>query len=289
MLQLIASHNSHPGGMRHLSFALGPLTPNLRSSTNVSVRDVVVVDDSPRVLDGLCRMLVRRGFTPQPYQTFSAACFALQSIDAAPAAAMFDVFLDRGKLGFDLCDLLRERFVAVPTMMISGYALGELKSPYWLPPNESHTHFESSRVPVYGKPIRTCLVDSFLVWSATMNSLRHSPHILRNAVLSFSVHHGLTPQQARVLAHLFAGSVRSSLPEDLGLSRDTVKSQVKALLAKTNATSTEQLTAHVLRSLANCVAHEPECAHADHSQQSASHCTQLRSQATQSRTLHEQY
>lgn len=64
-----------------------------------------------------------------------------------------------------------------------------------------------------------------------------------------SLRYGLLPQEARIVGQLATGSSRASLPDDLGVSRDTVKWQIKRLLARVEVGDTTDLVALLLRTI----------------------------------------
>lgn len=213
-------------------------------------KTVVIVDDNPRALASLTRVVSRGGFAPSTFDTLAASLHALEESSSPPAGAMIDIYLERGRHGFELCDRLRERFGAtVPIVMITGYDPGSLPSPYWSPSEttEEHSHFLGERVPVYEKPLNTVALSAFFVRAAVLGRLRRSPGVLREAVVAYALQRRLTPQEARLLACLAAGSTRSSLPSDLGLSNDTVKSQIRNTIEKCDVDSTDELTAALLK------------------------------------------
>ena len=70
-------------------------------------------------------------------------------------------------------------------------------------------------------------------------------------VVAFTIEKQLTPPEARIVARLARGSTRSTLAVDIGLSKDTVKSQVRNLCAKFDVGSTDELIAALLKRLSS--------------------------------------
>jgi FixJ family two-component response regulator len=214
---------------------------------------IIIVDDNPRVLVSITKLVSRGGFVAAAFGRLAAALQELNSASAPPAAGIIDIFLERGRQGFELCELLRERFgTAIPIVMITGYDPGRLPPPYWSASaceetTDECSHFLGEHVPVYEKPIDRASLNTFLVRAAIVGRLHRSPAVLREGVAAYALQRRLTPQEARVLAYLAGGSMRSSLPSDLGLSKDTVKSQIRNLLEKCKVNGTGELIAALLK------------------------------------------
>ncbi len=213
---------------------------------------IVIVDDNPRVLHSMTRAVRRSGFVAAPFSSLVSALDELSRSPASPAAGIIDIYLERGRLGFELGDVLRERFGAwMPIVMVTGYTPASLEAPYWSAPTDTAvcSHFEDDRVPVYAKPVHGELLNAFLVRAATMSRLRRCPKVLRDRVVAYAIQRSLNPQETRLLASLAGGSTRATLANDLGLSKDTVKSQVRSVLEKCEVGGTDELIAALLRQI----------------------------------------
>lgn len=211
---------------------------------------VLIVDDNPKVLASLGRMAQGRGFA---VAMCSGMADALKHLDAMkwqpPVAAIVDVYLERGHMGFELCGRLREHFRdAVPTVMVTAYT-GELSYPYVAQEAgfDDDAQWTADIVPVLAKPIRGAVLTRFLARAAANAPLRRAHPAVRRAVAAYALANSLSPQEARIVAQLAAGSTRSSLASDLGLSTETVKSQIRNVLKKCAVTATDELIASVLR------------------------------------------
>jgi FixJ family two-component response regulator len=200
---------------------------------------VLVVDDNRRVLRSLEPPLRRRGFAPITYFCAEEAHASIREMARAPQAALIDVWLDRGNSGFDLAKSLLSHFSqTIPILMMTGYPVEQI---------QVRQEFEKSDLQVKQKPIDCSVLDTFLR-EATIASLRLSPG-LSCAVGAIAGEYKLSPQQTRVLSHLAAGSKRSTLASDLGISINTLKCQIKQLLAKSCLSSTEDILAMLLRNI----------------------------------------
>lgn len=227
------------------------ISTEFRSVSGDVSKTIILVDDDQRVLAGLERVISRAGFVAAGFSKLEAALEMVRALSAEPAAAIIDVYLERGRLGLELTEALRTRFgTSIPIAMITGYT-AELSHPYWCPPMsdlaaEGGPHLDDERIPVYQKPVSTARLSTFLVRAAAIIRLRQAPPGNRERIVAYAIQHGLTPQEARLLTHLACGSTRSSLPDDRGLSKDTVKSQVRNMLAKCEVGSTDELMAALL-------------------------------------------
>ena len=86
---------------------------------------VLIVDDNQRVLAALARMVSRMRFSPAAYNSLDRALNVVASSTTAPAAAIIDVYLERGRQGFELGDQIQQQFGrSVPILMITGYRSG---------------------------------------------------------------------------------------------------------------------------------------------------------------------
>lgn len=197
---------------------------------------VLVVDDNKRVLGGLERAMRRRGFVPLSCSTFAEATDRIRDADRPMAAALIDVWLGRGGDGFDLVRQLRHRFgVSAYCALMSGY---QVETQLVAQAEELDASFLS-------KPIAAENLTMFLS-QAIAQSLLPQP-TLRGAVLGFVRDHQLSPQETRVIAKLATGTRRSELADALSLSPDTLKWQVRSILAKASLPSTEHVVSDVLR------------------------------------------
>lgn len=151
-------------------------------------------------------------------------------------------------MGFELIDHLRDQFGnAVPLMMLTGYP-GELSYPYQADLSiDDDIRLPDEVVPVYSKPVHAAFLNRFLSRAAANAPFRGTQSPIRHCVVTYALRRGLTPQESRVLAQLAFGSTRATLSDDLGLSKETVKSQVRNLLEKCSVSATDELVASLLK------------------------------------------
>lgn len=130
--------------------------------------------------------------------------------------------------------------------MLTGYP-GELSYPYVAHALDDESPISEDIVPVCSKPVGAALLNRFLARAAASAHLRASPPPLRHSVVAYALRQRLTPQESRILAQLACGSTRSTLSADLGLSKETVKSQIRNVLEKCSVSATDELVASLLR------------------------------------------
>lgn len=202
-------------------------------------RWVVVVDDNRQTLHGLDVILRRRGFESQPFSTFANASSAIESMPGPPNAAVIDLCLDHGHFGFELAFKIRRKFDSrIPIAIMTGYAI------------DTASLIERVREvdgTLLEKPLTPSVYGRFLL-DAAISPLRLR-HVVRDAVIRLAERHSLVPQECRILGQLAAGSSRADLHHDLGMSSDTVKWQMKGLLAKTGTGDAIELTGLLLREI----------------------------------------
>jgi len=82
---------------------------------------IVVVDDDPLVLDGMCGLLKRWGCSVVTARSDDAALKALRECERSPDLIISDFRLAHGKTGLDVIERLRGAFgAAIPAFLISG-------------------------------------------------------------------------------------------------------------------------------------------------------------------------
>ena len=155
-------------------------------------RGLVVVDDNRLFREALGRLISRRGFVPHIYASFNDASAAIDLMTCAPDAAIVDVFLDGGRLGFDIARQIRGRFgLPLPISMMTGYSFDIL---------DFERLAGEVSADILEKPLSLMHCNSFLVKAAL------SPLCLcravYEAVIGLCVHYDLLPQEARILGQL---------------------------------------------------------------------------------------
>jgi len=211
-------------------FRVNTVLPNLAGyiyrSGDMSTHSALIVDDDKRYLSACARLVHRRGFKPILAPTFSEAQ-PLVSAEAPPEAILIDVTLNSGHSGITLRDSLLHA--------CKGRSSIALMSAY--PQTPEHEVLDKSAV---------YKIDDFLVRAAVFAVTRFHPTMSMPVIL-FARQHCLPPQEARILAQLFIGTTRTSLSKQLGISENTVKSQVRQLLRRLQAVSVDHLIARLLR------------------------------------------
>lgn len=195
----------------------------------------MVVDDNLRSLRALTALLRRYGVEAVAYGSFQHAIAAIES-QACPTALIADYVLDQGRTGLELLQRARERFgdriyIALCTAYESpGFGGGLDDCDAFVP-----------------KPISR---DDLVALLLHADFRRFGLAVcVRDAVLELAAKFTLSVQETRVLSCLAKGSTRARLAVDLGLSTNTLKSQVRSLLNKTCAADVAELSSLVLRSI----------------------------------------
>jgi FixJ family two-component response regulator len=204
-------------------------------------RGILVVDDNVRVLNAVSALLRRRGFVSIAYSSLASSLQAISEMAVAPEAAILDLWFPQGRLGTEVACALRARFdTKVPIAIMTGYSIGVTC--------EDAAGWVGMVTHLYEKPISGTVLDPFLAVAAGSSALSGpGAHATRNAVARICMQYQLAPQEARIVGQLAAGSTRSTLPEDLGISVNTVKGQIRTLLTKTGLSSTDELVGLILR------------------------------------------
>lgn len=195
---------------------------------------VIVVDDNRRLLAALEPMIRRAGFDPLLCGTYSEAISSIQVFDTPPIAVIIDVCLDRGHSGVELAGRFNQRYgSATKLLVMTGYRSAAYESEY----------------EIAEKPIDAQKLRRFLVGSIVERIVQSGP--LRDALLDMSERYSLSPQEAELLAAMSVGSGRAQLPRQLRRSSNTIKSQIRTLLAKTECKSMSGVLIHLVSELAS--------------------------------------
>lgn len=195
---------------------------------------VLVVDDDRRLVAAISRIVRRLGFGVEGFAHASSAIAWVKSAPIAPHAAILDVILDGGHYGSEVFDALHSRFgAAVASCFMSGYSSVALRDD----------------LPItLAKPVDVASLENFLRNAAALSALRsHSP--IRDVVLGLATRYHLTPQEARLVSLLASGVPRKGLAQKAGIPANTVKTQVRKLVAKLSVSCAEQVAQIVLDTL----------------------------------------
>jgi DNA-binding NarL/FixJ family response regulator len=185
---------------------------------------VLILEDDAAVLRCISRE-VERGLVPLPAGTRAAAEDAVRGAELDElVGAIVDVRLPDGD-GLDVVASLRRRRASLPILVLTGS-----NDPAVI--NRAH----ALRAELVVKPFYRDNLRAFLT------RLPARPERgLADAVEELAGAHGLTVRERQIVGHVAAGVPRSRLPEVLGVSENTVKSQIRSLLAKTGQSSLGEL------------------------------------------------
>lgn len=199
----------------------------------------MVVDDNVRTLRSIGAMLRRRGFETAEYSR-SQDCIAALTDELEPVAALVDVILDAGTFGANVVRVLRNTTRRhTPTILMSGWTLDD--APFRLPLRELDAAWMQK--PLDDARLELFLANAAASWALPPNSPLNS--VVNEVIRRFD----LNAQEARIVGQMAAGSTRFELSTDLAISSNTVKSQVKGLLARTQLDNVDQVAALLLRLL----------------------------------------
>jgi FixJ family two-component response regulator len=189
--------------------------------------NVFIVDDNRSYLAACGRLVRRRGFSPILLSTYEDARHSFENLGSPPEAVLIDVVLNSGHSGLELRRQLESCFPnKLAVALMSAY--------------QGPDGCNAVRKSDFAK------IEEFLSDAVVLHVTAFHP-VVSTPLLAFVRRHRLSPQNARIVAHLFTGSTRTSLASDMGLSENTVKSQVRDLLRHIDVDSADHLTALLLR------------------------------------------
>ena len=148
--------------------------------------------------------------------------------------AVIDVGLPDGD-GMDLLDAFRLRWWSAPALVLTGRFEPALVN------RAQRTGAEYSV-----KPLEFDSLDSF---ASRLVAPRDATEVRRECA-AFAKRYGFTPSEGRILALAGDGVARDDIPVRLGLSENTVKSQVRSLLHKSGDFELADLVRRVLKRVA---------------------------------------
>lgn len=183
---------------------------------------ILIVEDEP----SLSTTLVR---TTEPYfaaVTTSSVRAAIDAVEGGEdvAAAIVDIGLPDGT-GLDVVTALRRRSPDLPILVLTGS-------------NDPATinHAQLLRAEYVVKPFFSDNVARFVQRALARKTEPLSERLLA-VVAQVALDHGLSQREQRILTSVVEGIPRRRLAEVLGVSENTVKSQVRTLLDKLGLTS----------------------------------------------------
>ena len=177
---------------------------------------VLVVDDEQGVIRHVERCL-RSALTVQPAHSVAAALDFIHGGQAI-CGAIVDVGLPDGS-GLDVASVLRQRFHDVPTMILTG--------------NHDPAVINRAHALGVGYVAKPDYVENL---SRFVREVLVHPTLQRQRLIaateSYVIRHALSAREAQILGLATNGVPRARLSEVLGVSENTVKTQVRSLLDK---------------------------------------------------------
>jgi DNA-binding NarL/FixJ family response regulator len=179
------------------------------------------------VARALCHWILAAGWEVRAAASVQSSRVALnERFDGA----IVDLGLPDGS-GFEVIDAARRRQRDVPIFVLTGGG-----------DTASINRAQRMGVEYACKPADAENVRCFLRRCETASQKR-----LDDLVAAVIARHGLTPAESRIVRAAVECATREALSETLGLSFNTVKTQVHAVLARTGAASLEELVAPIRR------------------------------------------
>jgi DNA-binding NarL/FixJ family response regulator len=191
---------------------------------------VLIVEDFQALRQTFARQ-VGVSFDPVAVATAAAAGQTIDALDAPPAGAIIDVHLPDGS-GLDVLQRLRARFPGTPVMVVTGSRDPAI-------PNRSHL-LDAMFV---AKPVPVENVDHFLAWIETAGS---GGDPVAAAIAQLARQYQLPPRETQILAVSLSGVERKQLAVKLGISENTLKSRIRALIGRTGDSSLDGVERRVL-------------------------------------------
>ena len=196
---------------------------------------LLIIEDEVLVAEHMREVLSRAGYvTPTPV---TAAREAEEAVaDQHPDLVLVDIVLDRGQDGIALAARLRERF-QIPVLFVSAYA-------------DRPTLERAGRLHPRGFVVKPFLPQQLLAAVATALGpidddrarVSERSQDARAALASDAPAYDLlTPNETQVLDALVTGMRIRSIAVERGLSKHTVRNQVKSILFKLDVRSQEEL------------------------------------------------
>jgi DNA-binding NarL/FixJ family response regulator len=196
-------------------------------STRGSPGLILVVEDESLVARALSHWVLAAGWRVRTVASVQSSRVALnERIDGA----LVDLGLPDGS-GFEVIDAARRRQHDVPILVLTGGG-----------DTASINRAQRMGVEYACKPADAENVRCFLRRCETASRRR-----LDDLVATVIARHRLTPAESRIVRAAVECATREALSETLGLSFNTIKTQVHAVLVRTGAASLEELVAPIRR------------------------------------------
>lgn len=192
----------------------------------------LVVEDEPQAADSIARLLQR--FRPTEYAlTVRAARDKLEEADRHWTGLVADIGLPDGS-GLELVQHARGKLPLLPILVLTGRndrlsinRAHELRAEFVCKPATETDLFGFARRAVAFERVP----DERLVW----------------LIEELSRQRGLTGRESDIVAAAVANTPRKQLMDQFGITENTLKSQVRQLLRKTDHDSLDDLTRSLLR------------------------------------------
>jgi two-component system response regulator DevR len=183
--------------------------------------EFLIVDDEPLVARTFAKWIEARGGAVQLAGTYAEA---LQALHAHRAGAVFDLCLPDGS-GLELAKHARAAHPDLPVLVVTGAGSAAAT-------NEAQT----LGVEFAFKPDLRASFDAFVDRCRTIAASSRSA-----LVTAFAGAHGITPAERRLLEVAVDSTARDYLERALGVTTNTLKTQVRSILGKTGYESLEHL------------------------------------------------
>lgn len=192
----------------------------------MNLRTIGLVDDDPKMLQALDRLLVANGFHPRRFS--SAEDFLARHRTEPCDCVILDLRMP-GIDGLELLERLRKLEIPIPVIFLSGE--GDIPA--------SVRAIKGGAVDFLTKPVdATDLMNALrlaLHEAAKVRANREAADQLRGRFAT------LTPRETEVLRHVITGKLNKQIAADLGISEQTVKIHRMRLVEKTGLPSVAEL------------------------------------------------
>jgi FixJ family two-component response regulator len=197
----------------------------------VTLGRFLVVEDDPQTAQSVARVLERCRPTVMAFTLERALSLLAQPREWT--GAVIDLGLPDGS-GMTAVEFVRDRSPLLPVLVLTGRHDR-------ISINQAH----SLRAEFVCKPATESDLDRFARRAVTFE--RVSEQRLAELVDGLCQRKSLTPRESEIVAAAMADVPRAALLEQLGISENTLKSQVRRLLRKTGHDSLQLLSAALLR------------------------------------------
>jgi len=191
---------------------------------------VLIVEDFQALRHTFARQ-VNVSFEAIALATAAEAKRAIEELAEPPAGAIIDVHLPDGS-GLDVLEQLRARFPRTPAMVVTGSRDPAI-------PNRSHL-LDAMFV---AKPVPIENVEHFLQW---IESAADASDPVAAAIAQLAERFELPRREIDILVMSLGGVERKQLSTRLGISENTLKSRIRALIGRTGDTSLDGVERRVL-------------------------------------------